>query len=45
MEERRSQIIRSILRLISFLGTIVFNWFPINLPISDKTTAQLGAGV
>jgi hypothetical protein len=45
MEERRSQIILSILRLVSFLGTILLNWLPINLPINDKATVQLAAGV
>lgn len=43
--EKDYQIILSIMNLVSFLGTVVFNWLPMNLPISDKTMVQLAAGV
>jgi len=45
MEERRSQIILSIMNLVGFLGTVVFNWLAINLSINDETTVESAASI
>jgi len=41
MDKRRSQIILSIVNLVDFLDTVVFNWLATNLPINNKTTVEL----
>ena len=45
MGKRRSQLILSIMNLVNFLGTVVFNWLAINLPINNKTTVQSAASI
>ncbi len=41
MDTRRSQIILSIVNLVSFLGSVVVNGLATTPPINNKTTGEL----